>query len=865
MIKNYFNFKKILDLKNTLYLLVVFFAGIELSNAQCATPIAGCSNTDLSNFGAASNNNAATIEYDNFVSSWHTTIVRTSDGSFQTWGETISNTGANQLAPVTINRTNFPALSAGAVPLKAALGSTSSNNVQGILLATDGLYAWSKPGMVLDASLTTNAVFQKLTIGGNTNGLPAGVSPGDVKMMFGTYKTLAITTCSGDVWVISQTAAVRGNGALGNNTTWYRVRTSEAGNPFLTDVVACRGNNDGLMALKSDGTVYVWGVNVFLGNSTVAATQNYAAPMSIPVGITPKMIGSTGNGTLRSHYILATDGSLYALGNNTNRQLGDWSTATERLAWVQPRYNSSSTALMNDVKWFSPQEHDSQYAAINVLTNGNKIYAFGNSNGSLLGIGSGTANNPTTPGGLLNSDNILAVETGGHTSMLVKSCETKFGYVGHRISGSMGDGTNNSTNETSYTFATANVQICGAESNPAIQPISTGGGPDSKYCVDDPVLLNPTPAGGTLSIVSGPGSLSGNTLNFTAVGTVSVQYTVTTSCGGTSVTTRSFDAALCPADLEITKVADNSVASVGNTVIFTITAKNNGPYKATGVTVNDVLPSGYSLVSAVPSSGTWSAPNWTIGSLANGESASLSVTTTVNATGSYSNTASISGNNPDGTAGNDSATAAPVVQADLSVTKSVNNATPSVGSTVTFTITASNAGPSTATGVNVTDVLPSGYTFVSATPSTGTWSAPDWNIGNLANGASTTLTMEAVVKSTGIYANTASISGEESDVTLGNNSETITPTINNAPAAVKDIYSVAEDNTVTLTPLINDTDADGDALSIVSINGTALTGSAQVITVPDGTVNISASGVITFTPSADFNSAAPVIFPYVVT
>uniref|UniRef100_UPI0019D6B2C2 Ig-like domain-containing protein n=1 Tax=Flavobacterium sp. Root935 TaxID=1736610 RepID=UPI0019D6B2C2 len=89
--------------------------------------------------------------------------------------------------------------------------------------------------------------------------------------------------------------------------------------------------------------------------------------------------------------------------------------------------------------------------------------------------------------------------------------------------------------------------------------------------------------------------------------------------------------------------------------------------------------------------------------------------------------------------------------------------------------------------------------------------------------------------------------------------------VNDAPSAVKDIYTVAEDNTVILTPLINDTDADGDALSIVSINGTALTGSAQVIAVPDGTVNISASGVITFTPSADFNSAAPVSFPYVVT
>ena len=865
MIKNYFNLNNGLNLQKTIALFFVFFIFSQAADAQCATPIMGCSNTDLSNFGAASNSNAATIEYDNFVSSWHTTVVRTSDGSLQTWGETISSTGTNQLSPITINKANFPALSAGAVPLKAALGSSSSDNVQGILLATDGLYAWSKVGAVLDASLTSSAVFQKLTIGGNANGLPSGVAPGDVKMMFGTFKTLAITTCSGDVWVISQTAAVRANGASGNSTTWYRVRTSENNNPFLTDVVACRGNNDALMALKSDGTVFIWGVNVFLGNNSAAANQNYASAMTLPAGITPKMIGSTGTGTLQSHYILATNGSLYALGNNSNRQLGDWTSATERLAWIQPRYTSASGPFMNDIKWFSPQEHDARYAAINVLTNANKIYAFGNSNGSLLGVGSATSNNPTIPGGLGASDNILAIETGGHTSMLVKSCEAKFGYVGHRISGSMGDGTNNTTNETSYTFATADVQICGAESNPAIQPISTGGGPDSKYCVDDPVILNPTPAGGTLSIVSGPGTLAGNTLSFTGEGTVSVKYSVTTSCGGTSVTTRNFDAALCPADLEITKTADNLSPSVGNNVVFTITAKNKGPYKATGIAVSDVLPSGYTFVSAVPSIGTWLAPNWTVGSLANGASASLTITATVNSTGSYGNTASISGNNPDGTNGNNSATATPLVQSNLSVTKSVNNTSPNVGSTVTFTITASNAGPSAATGVKVTDVLPSGYTFVSASPSVGTWSEPDWTINNLANGASATLTMQATVNASGYYANTASISGEQNDPTGGDNSETVTPVVKHFPIAVKDVYTVAEDNAIALTPLANDTDADGDALSIASINGTALTGGVQTIAVPNGTVNISASGAITFTPAANFNSTTPISFPYVIT
>ncbi|PXY38630.1 hypothetical protein DMB65_21975, partial [Flavobacterium cheongpyeongense] len=46
---------------------------------------------------------------------------------------------------------------------------------------------------------------------------------------------------------------------------------------------------------------------------------------------------------------------------------------------------------------------------------------------------------------------------------------------------------------------------------------------------------------------------------------------------------------------------------------------------------------------------------------------------------------------------------------------------------------------------------------------------------------------------------------------------------NDAPVAVNDNYTVAEEGTVTLTPLSLDTDTDGDTLSITSINGTALT------------------------------------------
>ncbi len=65
-------------------------------------------------------------------------------------------------------------------------------------------------------------------------------------------------------------------------------------------------------------------------------------------------------------------------------------------------------------------------------------------------------------------------------------------------------------------------------------------------------------------------------------------------------------------------------------------------------------------------------------------------------------------------------------QIDLSLTKTVDNATPDVGEDITFTITVSNAGPNDATGVRVRDLIPSGLPFVCSSTVSGTYNAGDW-------------------------------------------------------------------------------------------------------------------------------------------
>ena len=308
------------------------------------------------------------------------------------------------------------------------------------------------------------------------------------------------------------------------------------------------------------------------------------------------------------------------------------------------------------------------------------------------------------------------------------------------------------------------------------------------------------------------------------------------------------------ADLALTKTVSNAAPNVGDQITFTITLTNSGPTAtATGVAVTDLLPAGLSFVSAKPSQGTYVAGTgvWTVGNVTTGTPQTLTITATVVSPAAQTNSASItaSGQADPNTANNTASATETPQQAELALTKAVSDATPNVGDQITFTITLTNAGLNTATGVRVTDLLPAGLSFVSATPSQGTYTPATglWDVGTVATGAPRTLTIVATVVSPAAQTNTASISdSDQFDPNTANNSASATETPQRADLALAKIVSNTTPivgSTITFTVTL--TNSGPDPATGVQVNDLLPAGLTFVSATPSQGTYLSGTGVWT--------------------
>src|SRR5581483_1858273 len=283
--------------------------------------------------------------------------------------------------------------------------------------------------------------------------------------------------------------------------------------------------------------------------------------------------------------------------------------------------------------------------------------------------------------------------------------------------------------------------------------------------------------------------------------TASVSGTLPDSNAANDTVTVSNTVAAANADVSvsISDSPDPLVLGSGN-LTYSIAVTNNGPtVTATGVVVTDTLPTSMTFVSAGTTLGSCSFSGGTVTCNVGALSGTAYITIVVTPTtgGDFSNTVSVSGTLPDNNPANNSATAVTSINSPVSDPGSadlnlVMSGTPQVtlgsGSNVNYSITVYNNGPaSPATGVVVTDTLPAGLTFISASTNVGSCSfaggTVTCNIGNVTTSAS--ITIVASPNSAGPMVNTATVTSALNDLVASNNSATVAT---NVSASSADLY-----------------------------------------------------------------------------
>ena len=284
-------------------------------------------------------------------------------------------------------------------------------------------------------------------------------------------------------------------------------------------------------------------------------------------------------------------------------------------------------------------------------------------------------------------------------------------------------------------------------------------------------------------------------------------------------------------DLFITKDDGQSVVSAGDRLVYTINYGNDGSQDATGVVITETLPSNAAFDAANSTAGwTETAPGsgvftFSVGALASGSSGSVAFAVIVDSAQAANvdqlvNNVSIMDDGANGTDedlsdNTDVDTDGLVAAPDLVIVKDDGNTVVAAGDSLIYTINYSNAGSQNATGVVITETLPTGATFDAANSTAG-WieTAPGsgvytFSVGALNVGASGSVAFAVTVddpQSAGIdqLVNNVSIADDGSqgaDENPANNSDTDTDVLTAAP----DLF-IAKDDGATVV-------AAGDSLS----------------------------------------------------
>jgi uncharacterized repeat protein (TIGR01451 family) len=252
------------------------------------------------------------------------------------------------------------------------------------------------------------------------------------------------------------------------------------------------------------------------------------------------------------------------------------------------------------------------------------------------------------------------------------------------------------------------------------------------------------------------------------------------------------------ADLSIANTDAVDPVEPGSNITYTIDVDNLGPYAAETLVITDVLPAGMTYVSATGENSSCSfnagtsTVTCTLSSLAS--CADEVITLVVNAPAGtpsgtiLTHTAAVTSATADPDTTNNSETESTtvlVLSPELVLTKTAAPEPVVAGQNLTYTIDVDNTSVAAASAVVVSDTIPAGTTFVSATGensscafSSGTVTC---TLASLPGGTdeiiTVVVTVNASVASGTILTNTATVSSTPADPTPANNQDSVSSTV----------------------------------------------------------------------------------------
>ncbi|MCD1257365.1 DUF11 domain-containing protein [Paenibacillus athensensis] len=346
--------------------------------------------------------------------------------------------------------------------------------------------------------------------------------------------------------------------------------------------------------------------------------------------------------------------------------------------------------------------------------------------------------------------------------------------------------------------------------------------------------------------------------------------------------------------INVGKSANTANATVGDTIVYTLTVANTGNWAAL-VTLTDSIPAGASfvpnsvVVNGAPQPGADPISGFSIGTLAPGSAATVTLQATVVSLPTPQTlinqaSASFTFSPPDGRTltGNaqSNSVTIPVSSPNVSVVKSANVADAVFGDSFAYTLVVTNNGIQPISSVVLTDAIPQGATFqpgsvvVDGIARPGANPATGITLGTLAAGGSSTVNFNITVSAGAApvpLANQASVSftsGAFSGIAYSNTLTTpvyqpilqVVKSANTVNATVGDtiVYSLAVTNTGNLSAVVTLTDSIPAGSTFVPnsvvVNGMSQPGADPTAGIGIGTVAPGSTVTVTVTLQVNVTS-----------